>query len=497
MMKNLTIKSAREHLLKKDFSSVELVNYYFDRIEKNKDLNAFITLNKEQALEEAKKADAKIQTGETSQSLVGIPIAVKDLFCTKGLRTTAASRILENFIPPYESTVSQNLLDQGAIFLGKTNMDEFAMGSSNLTSYFGPVWLNYRKNNDPDTKLVPGGSSGGSAAALAADLAVSATGSDTGGSIRQPAAFSGLVGIKPTYGVCSRYGMVAFASSFDQAGPIAKDVGDAAIMLKAMAGYDPKDSTSAQVEIPNYQDFIGQSVKGMKIGIAKQYLEGLNEECLKTLEHAKWCLQDAGCEIVEISLETTPYSLPAYYIMAPAEASSNLARYDGVRYGRRCQDPKDINDLYYRSRSEGFGEEVKRRILTGTYVLSSGYYEAYYNKALKIRQMIKNDFKDNAFSKVDLVLTMTTANTAFSANDPATTDPIAMYLNDIFTVTANIAGLPAMSIPAALSSEGLPLGVQLLANHFKETDIFKAASVIEKSANFSDLRKQIKTVENI
>lgn len=494
MMKNLTIKKARELLLKREFTSFELTNYYFDRIEKHKDLNVFITLNKEQALECAKKADEKIQKGEESQTMLGIPIAVKDLFCTKGLRTTAGSRMLENFIPPYESTVSQNLLDAGAIFLGKTNMDEFAMGSSNLTSYFGPVWLNYRKKNDRDTKLVPGGSSGGSAAALSADLAIASTGSDTGGSIRQPAAFCGLVGMKPTYGLCSRYGMVAFASSLDQAGPITRTVDDAAIMLNAMASYDEKDSTSEKVDLPNYLEFIGQSVKGMRIGIAKQYTDGLNEENLKTLEETRKWLEEAGCEFVDISLETTPYGLPAYYIIAPAEASSNLARYDGVRYGHRCENPQNIDDLYYRSRSEGFGEEVKRRILTGTYVLSAGYYDAYYNKALKIRQMIRDDFKNNAFSKVDLILSITTPITAFGEKDPITQDPVAMYLNDIFTVTANIAGLPAMSIPASLSSDGLPLGVQLIGDHFMEKNIFKAASVIEKAANFDELRQQIITI---
>ncbi len=457
MMKNLTIKKARELLLKREFTSFELTNYYFNRIEQYKDLNVFITLNKEHALEFAKKADEKLQKGEKSQTMLGIPIAMKDIFCTKELRTTAGSHMLENFIPPYESTVSQNLLDAGAIILGKTNMDEFAMGSSNLTSYFGPVWLNYRKKNDRDTKLVPGGSSGGSAAALSADLSIASTGSDTGGSIRQPAAFCGLVGIKPTYGLCSRYGMVAFASSLDQAGPITKTVDDAAIMLNAMASYDTKDSTSEKIDIPDYLGFIGKSIKGMRIGIAKQYTDGLNEESLKTLEEARKWLEDAGCEFVDISLETTSYGLPAYHIIAPAEASSNLSRYDGIRYGHRCENPQNIDDLYYRSRTEGFGEEVKRRILTGTYVLSAGYYDAYYNKALKIRQMIKDDFKNNAFSKVDLILSMTTPMTAFGEKDPITQDPVAMYFNDVFTVTANIAGLPAMSIPAKFSMDTIKL----------------------------------------
>lgn len=494
-MKNLTIQSTREKLLKKEFSAVELTNYYFDRIEKYKWLNAFVTLNRENALNSAKAADEKIRNGEgENQSMLGIPIAMKDLFCTKGVRTTAGSRMLEDFIPPYESTVSQNLLNAGAIVLGKTNMDEFAMGSSNLTSYFGPTWVNFRKKSDHEMNLVPGGSSGGSASAVSADLAIASTGSDTGGSIRQPAAFCGLVGIKPTYGLCSRYGMVAFASSLDQAGPITKTVGDAAIMLNAMAGYDNKDSTSANVKIPNYIDFIGKSVKGLKIGIAKQYTDGLSKESYNVLENAKKWLIDAGCEFVDIDLKTTPYALPAYYIIAPAEASSNLGRYDGVRFGYRANNPKNIEDLYIRSRSEGFGEEVKKRILAGTYVLSAGYYDAYYNRALKIRKLIKDDFKNNAFAKVDLVLTLTTPMTAFGANDPATKNPIAMYLNDIFTVTANIAGLPAISVPAGLSSDGLPLGVQLIGNLFCEGTIFAASSVIEQAANFELLRNDIFSV---
>ncbi|MDR3031392.1 MAG: aspartyl/glutamyl-tRNA amidotransferase subunit A, partial [Holosporales bacterium] len=394
-------------------------------------------------------------------------------------------------VPEYESTVSQNLLNDGAIFLGKTNMDEFAMGSANITSYFGNCYLPYRKKSNPGMALVPGGSSGGSAAAVSADLCIAATGSDTGGSIRQPAGFAGLVGIKPTYGLCSRWGMVAFASSLDQAGPLTKTVEDAAIMLKSMANYDEKDSTSEITAIPDYLSFVGQSIKRMKIGIAKEYLEGLNPEGLGFLEKAKSWLQDAGCEIVDINLKATPYALPAYYIIAPAEASSNLARYDGVRYGYRAKEYSNIDELYINSRSEGFGEEVKRRILMGTYVLSAGYYDAYYNKALKIRQMIKNDFRDNAFSKVDLILTLTTPNAAFGAEESQSMSPIEMYLNDIFTVTANIAGLPAMSIPAGFSSDGLPMGVQLIGDKFKESDIFKVSSAIEKSAGFEDLKKNI------
>ena len=493
MTKDFTISQARRLLDKKEISSKELTEYYLKRMLDHAGLNAYITVSEEKALDAANRADKKIAQGE-SKDLLGIPLAIKDLFCTKGIRTTAASKMLENFVPEYESTVSQNLLDAGAVFLGKTNMDEFAMGSANVTSYFGHCYLPYRKKSNPDMKLVPGGSSGGSAAAVAADLCIAATASDTGGSIRQPAAFSGLVGIKPTYGLCSRWGMVAFASSLDQAGPIAKTVEDAATMLEHMASYDEKDSTSEKISIPNYRDFVGQSIKGMKIGIAKEYTEGLSEEGLQLLENAKNWLKDAGCEIVDISLKTTPYALPAYYIIAPAEASSNLARYDGVRYTYRSKNYSNIDELYINTRSEGFGEEVKRRILTGTYVLSAGYYDAYYNKALKVQKMIKNDFKENAFSKVDLILTLTTPSTAFGAEESRSMDPVEMYLNDVFTVTANIAGLPAISIPAGISQDGLPMGVQLIGDRFKECELFKASAAIEKNANFAELKKNILTI---
>ncbi|MDR3224170.1 MAG: Asp-tRNA(Asn)/Glu-tRNA(Gln) amidotransferase subunit GatA [Holosporales bacterium] len=479
-MHDLTISKAKECLKNKDFSSVELVSHYLEKIEESKDLNAFITVDQEKAISSARLADEKISKREDSP-LLGIPLAIKDLFCTKGIRTTAGSKMLSSFVPEYESTVTQNLLDNGAVFIGKTNMDEFAMGSANITSYFGPCFLRYRKKSNPDMKLVPGGSSGGSATAVASDLCIAAIGSDTGGSIRQPAALSGIVGIKPTYGLCSRWGMVAFGSSLDQAGPMTKTVEDAAIMLSAMARYDTKDSTSENVKIPRYQDFIGKSVKGMKIGIVKEYLEGLNMETLATLERAKSCLIDAGCEIVDTSLKTTAYSLPVYYIIAPAEASSNLARYDGVRYTHRSNNYGNIDDLFVNSRTEGFGEEVKRRILTGTYVLSAGYYDAYYQKALKIREMIKQDLKKNAFDKVDLILTPTTPGSAFGLEESNAMTPVEMYLCDIYTVTANIAEIPGMSVPAGLSEEGLPLGVQLLGPKFSEPKMFQVASAIENA----------------
>jgi len=490
MKMSLTISEVKKCLLKKEFSCVEITEHYLKKIAEYKKLNAFVLVDEEKAIDSAKIADKLISDG-IEKPLLGVPLGIKDLYCTKGIRTTACSKILENFVPEYESTVTQNLLDDGAVFLGKTNMDEFAMGSANITSCFGNCYLHYRKKSAPDMELIPGGSSGGSAAAVAADLCVAATASDTGGSIRQPAAFAGLVGIKPTYGLCSRWGMVAFASSLDQAGPLAKNVEDAAIMLKSMAGYDEKDSTSINIEIPDYSTFLGQSIKGLKIGIAHEYICDLNSEGLALIEKAKNWLIDAGCEIVDISLKTTSYALPAYYIIAPAEASSNLARYDGVRYGHRSENSKNIDDLYVNSRSEGFGEEVKRRILTGTYILSAGHYDAYYTKALKIQKMIKDDFKNNAFSHVDLILTLTTPSTAFGANESKNMTPIEMYLNDIFTVNANIAGLPAISIPAGLSNDGLPMGIQLIGDRFQEGNIFKVSSVIEKAAGFEELKRNI------
>lgn len=490
-MDDLTITEATKGLKTGSFTSRELTENYLSRIEDNKDLNAYITVCSDVAIKMANEADNRRKNGG-SESMLGIPIAVKDLFCTKGIKTTAASKMLSDFIPEYESTVTQNLINCGAVFLGKTNMDEFAMGSSTTTSYFGACFLPYRKQSAPDMKLVPGGSSGGSATAVASNLCIAATASDTGGSIRQPASFSGLVGIKPTYGLCSRYGMVAFASSLDQAGPLTKTVEDSAIMLNAMASYDPKDSTSENISIPDYRGELGKSVKGMKIGVPKEYLDGLNDDSLRLINEAKKWLESSGCELIDVSLKTTSYALPAYYIIAPAEASSNLARYDGIRYSYRSPNYGNLEELYVNSRSEGFGEEVKRRILTGTYVLSAGYYDAYYNKALKIQKMIKADFENNAFSKVDVLLTPTTPSTAFGISEIDNMSPLDMYLNDIFTVTVNIAGLPAMSVPCGLSSKDkLPMGLQLIANRFNEPAIFRIAYVLEQAANFAKLKKDI------
>ncbi|MDR1332867.1 MAG: Asp-tRNA(Asn)/Glu-tRNA(Gln) amidotransferase subunit GatA [Holosporales bacterium] len=489
----LTITEARRGLKAKEFSAVELIDHFLQMADKHKDLNAYVTVDREKAIAAAKEADSMIARGDDLPCL-GVPIAIKDLFCTKGIRTTACSKILSEFVPCYESTVTNNLLRNGAIFIGKTNMDEFAMGSANITSYFGPCYLRYRRKSSPDVKLVPGGSSGGSATAVASDLCIAAIGSDTGGSVRQPASFSGIVGIKPTYGLCSRYGMVAFASSLDQAGPLTKTVEDAAIMLKAMAGHDPNDSTSADVEIPNYPDYIGKSIKGMKVGVVKEYLDGLPDEVLKVVEAARKLLEEAGCEIIEISIEILKYVLPTYYIIAPSEASSNLARYDGVRYSRRSEQTGNVEDLYANSRSEGFGDEVQRRLMTGAYVLSAGFYDAYYAKAQKIRKMIIDDLINNAFTKVDLLLTPTAPNTAFGLDESNNMSPVEMYLCDICTVFANIARVPALSVPAGLSSDGLPIGIQLIGRHFCECDVFRVASAFEKAVNFSELRKTITTV---
>jgi aspartyl-tRNA(Asn)/glutamyl-tRNA(Gln) amidotransferase subunit A len=479
--KGLTLKAAIDGLRAKRFSAEELAVAHLDVIEQARPLNAFVLETPEVALAMARASDARIASGEAG-ALEGVPLGIKDLFCTEGVRTTAGSKILGNFKPTYESTVTANLWRDGAVMLGKLNMDEFAMGSSNENSAFGPV-VNPWRNRGSNQALTPGGSSGGSATAVAAELCLGATATDTGGSIRQPASFTGTVGVKPTYGRCSRWGIVAFASSLDQAGPIAKTVEDAAILLKSMAGHDPKDSTSLNVETPDFPSFVGRSVKGLRIGVPKEYrVEGMPAEIEALWAQGVAWLKYAGCEIVEVSLPHTRFALPAYYIIAPAEASSNLARYDGMRYGLRV-DGKTLTDVYEATRSEGFGAEVKRRILIGTYVLSAGYYDAYYLKAQRVRQRIADDFK-TAFQSVDALLTPTAPSAAFGLGD-RTSDPVAMYLNDIFTVTVNLAGLPGMSVPAGLDEKGLPLGLQLIGRPLDEGTLFSLAGALEQAANFT------------
>jgi aspartyl-tRNA(Asn)/glutamyl-tRNA(Gln) amidotransferase subunit A len=476
----LTLAEARDGLARKEFSAKELAEAHLQAIEAARALNAFITLTPERALAMAAESDHRLARG-AARPLEGIPLAIKDLFCTQGVRTTAGSRILENFVPPYESTVTANLWRAGAVLLGKTNLDEFAMGSSNVTSYFGPV-INPWTEPGADRPLVPGGSSGGSAAAVAAHLCLGATGTDTGGSIRQPAALSGIVGIKPTYGRCSRFGIVAFASSLDQAGPLARTVRDGAILLQQMAGHDPHDSTSADVPLPDLEAALTGEVRGLRVGIPKEYrLEGSPPEIVELWQHGEAWLRSAGCELREVSLPHTRYALPAYYIVNPAEASSNLARYDGMRYGLRIPG-KDLVDTYAQTRAAGFGKEVRRRVMIGTYVLSAGYYEAYYIKAQKVRSKILGEFK-RAFEQVDLLLTPATPNPAFRIGDKMD-DPVAMYLNDVFTVPANLAGLPGIAVPAGLSRDGLPLGLQLIAQPFDEATLFRAAGVLEEAAGF-------------
>ena len=478
---NLNILSAKEGLKKKDFSSEELTNYFIDKIEKNSELNCYITNTFDLAIKMAKRSDLKIRQGKNLGLLEGIPIGMKDLFCTNGVRTTAGSRILENFVPFYESTVSKKLLNAGAVMLGKTNMDEFAMGSANTTSFFGNV-LNPCKSSKEDKNLVPGGSSGGSASAVASNQCIAATGSDTGGSIRQPASFCGLVGLKPTYGRCSRFGMIAFASSLDQAGPITKNICDSALMLQCMSGYDEKDSTSSRKEIPDFSDYKKYNLKGKKIGIPKEYmLQGLNTDIRKAWDSGINWFKSVGSDIVDISLPHTSFALPTYYIIAPAEASANLARYDGVRFGYR-ESADELVEMYEKTRAGGFGSEVKRRLMIGTYVLSAGYYDAYYLKALKVRKLISNDFED-AFKKCDLILTPTTPNAAFGIGEKQN-DPLEMYLNDVLTVPASLAGLPAISVPAAKNTEGLPLGLQIIGKPFEEISVLSAAQIIEDSRDF-------------
>jgi aspartyl-tRNA(Asn)/glutamyl-tRNA(Gln) amidotransferase subunit A len=476
----LTLAEARDGLKAKSFSSSELTDAFLSAIEKaNATLNAFVLPTPDHARAQAKAADARIANGG-ARGLEGLPLGHKDLFCTKGIRTTACSKILDDFKPPYESTVGQNLWDAGAVMLGKLNNDEFAMGSSNETSAFGPVINPWRRTSGNNRQLVPGGSSGGSSAAVSADLCLGATATDTGGSIRQPAALTGTVGIKPTYGRCSRWGIVAFASSLDQAGPIAKTVRDAAILLRHMASHDPKDSTSVDAPVPDYEAEVGRSVKGLRIGVPKEYrVDGMSKEIDALWAKGIQWLKDAGATIHDISLPHTKYALPAYYIVAPAEASSNLARYDGVRYGLRIPGV-DLIDTYENTRAQGFGKEVKRRVLIGTYVLSAGYYDAYYLKAQKVRTLIKRDF-DEAWSTVDAVLTPTTPSPAFAPGEKLN-DPIAMYLEDIFTVTVNMAGLPGISVPAGLSAEGTPLGLQLIGKPFDEGTLFRAGHVLEQAA---------------
>lgn len=476
---DLTIAESLAKLKAKEISPVELTQAYIKKLDENHKYNAYITLTAEKALQDAHEAE-KRYANNTNRSLEGVPLGIKDLFCTKDIKTTACSHILDNFIPQYESTVTQNLLDNGALFLGKLNMDEFAMGGSNETSYFGPVVNPWSK----ETPLVAGGSSGGSAAAVAAKMCAAATATDTGGSIREPSAFCGVTGIKPTYGRCSRYGIVAFASSLDQAGPICKDVTDCALLLNCMAGYDAKDSTSSKREVPDFSSFIGMDIKGLKIGIPAEYRpDGLNKEVASYWDKAAKILEDCGAEIIHINLPHTKYALPTYYVIAPAEASSNLARYDGVRYGLRV-DGNGLDEQYINTRTAGFGAEVKRRILIGTYVLSAGYYDAYYLKAQKVRRLIKNDF-DEAFKKCDLILTPTSPVEPFAIGDTKMLEnPINMYLNDVFTVSVNLAGLPAMSLPIGLSQHGLPLGMQLIGRAFDEGTIFKAAYQLERGANF-------------
>ncbi len=470
---DLTLSDLVNKVKSKEISSKEITSAYIDRSKQSKKLNTYVEETFDSALKFSENFD---NNPNFKKKLPGIPLAVKDLFCTKNVKTTASSKILENFIPSYESTVTENLWNEGAILMGKLNCDEFAMGSSNETSHFGNVI------SPIDDNLVPGGSSGGSASALAAKLTPATIGTDTGGSIRQPASFTGTVGLKPTYGSCSRYGIVAFASSLDQAGPMTKDVKDCALLLEVMSSFDPKDSTSINFKRPNYSSNLNKNIKGKKIGIPKEYtVDGMPLEIEKLWEKGKNYLKDCGAEIIDISLPHTNYALPTYYIVAPAEASSNLARYDGVKYGFRAEG-ENLIDMYEKTRSKGFGDEVKRRIMIGTYVLSSGYYDAYYLKAQKVRKLIKNDF-DNAFNKVDAILTPSTPSSAFKIGDKKD-DPVSMYLNDIFTVPVNLAGLPGISIPAGLDKNNYPLGLQIIGKPFDEQGILDIAYSMEEKINF-------------
>ena len=481
----LTIAQARDGLRKGDFSATELTEACLAEIDDAGALNAFPHPTPEIARRQATAADERIKAKD-APPMCGIPIGIKDLFCTKGAPSQAASRILEGFRPEYESTVTQKLFDDGAVMLGKLNMDEFAMGSSNETSVYGPAVNPWRRARD-DSALSPGGSSGGSAAAVAADLCLGATGTDTGGSIRQPAAFAGVTGLKPTYGRCSRWGIVAFASSLDQAGPLTKSVRDAAIMLGAMAGHDPKDSTSADIAVPDFESALTGDVRGRTIGIPKEYrMDGMPDEIESLWSRGAEMLKDAGAKIVDISLKHTRYALPAYYVIAPAEASSNLARYDGARYGRRAKltGSDGVNEMYEKTRAEGFGHEVQRRVMIGTYVLSEGFYDAYYNRARKVRTLIRRDFEEAFSEGVEAILTPATPSAAFGLGEMADADPLRMYLNDVFTVTVNLAGLPGVAIPAGTDSQGLPLGLQLIGRPWEEGDLLNASFALERSAGF-------------
>ncbi len=482
-LNSLTLFKARDLLRKKELTSLELTETCLSAIEEGTKLNAFVHKAVDIALDRARAADARLATGDAPE-MCGLPIGIKDLFCTTGAPSQAASKILEGFIPEYESTVSQKLADAGAVMLGKLNMDEFAMGSSNETSVYGNAINPWR---DKDQELTPGGSSGGSAAAVAGDLCLAATGTDTGGSIRQPAAFTGIVGIKPTYGRCSRWGIVAFASSLDQAGPMTKSVRDAAIMLEAMCGHDAKDSTSADLPVPNFEAALTGDIRNKKIAIPKEYrMDGMPAEIEKLWSDGADMLRDAGAKIIDVSLPHTKYALPSYYVIAPAEASSNLARYDGVRYGRRAQidTSEGITQMYEKTRAEGFGSEVQRRIMIGTYVLSAGFYDAYYNRARRVRALIKKDFDDVFQAGADAILTPATPSAAFPIGAMQNMDPVQMYLNDVFTVTVNLAGLPGISVPAGLDQKGLPLGLQLIGRPWEEADLLNTAYALERAAGF-------------
>lgn len=482
-LSKLTIAAARDALRKGDVTSLDLTESCLSEIDSAGALNAFVHNTPDVAREQAKAADERIKGGD-APAMCGIPLGIKDLFCTKGVASQAASGILNGFKPEYESTVTQNLFDAGAVMLGKLNMDEFAMGSSNETSVYGNAVNPWKVD---DRQLTPGGSSGGSASAVAADLCLAATGTDTGGSIRQPAAFTGITGIKPTYGRCSRWGIVAFASSLDQAGPMTKDVRDAAIMLEAMCGHDTKDSTSADIPVPNFEAMLTGDIKGKVIGIPREYrMDGMPDEIEKLWADGSAMLKDAGAEIRDISLPHTKYALPAYYVIAPAEASSNLARYDGVRYGHRAklEHGDGITEMYEKTRAEGFGDEVKRRVMVGTYVLSAGFYDAYYNRARKVRTLIKRDFEQVFADGVDAILTLATPSAAFGLGEMTDADPVQMYLNDVFTVTVNLAGLPGISVPAGLDKQGLPLGLQLIGRPWEEGDLLNTAYALEQAAGF-------------